>query len=83
MDKFYEEFFKVCLIECYKTRELIKQESEQKRNLPKKMFTTVKHTWQTRIFQLETPAIIANKLDGCHCVSMKLVKETDSIILGL
>ena len=31
---------------------------------------------QTRISQLETLTMIVNKLEACHCDSMKLVKET-------
>ena len=44
VDKFCEELFKVCLTECHKTREPIKQENEQTRNLLKEMITTVKDT---------------------------------------
>ena len=68
MDKVYKEFFKVYLTECEKTRELIKQENEQKRNLLKELITTVKDTSsQTRISQPETSKMIVNKLDACHC----------------
>ena len=53
MDKFYKEFFRVYLTECEKTRELVKQENEQARNLIKELITTVKDTSsQTRISQL-------------------------------
>ena len=44
MDKFYKKFFKVCLTECEKTRELIKQENEQTRNSLKELITTAKDT---------------------------------------
>ena len=40
MDKFYKEFFRVYLTECEKTRELVKQENEQARNLIKELITT-------------------------------------------
>ena len=77
LDKFYKEFFKVCLAEYEKTRELLKQEKEQTRNLLKELITTVKDaSLETRILQLETPTIIVNKLDACHFDSMKRVKET-------
>ena len=53
MDKFYKEFFRVYLTECEKTRELVKQENEQARNLIKELITTVKDTSsQTRMSQL-------------------------------
>ena len=81
MDKVYKEFFKVYLTECEKTRELIKQENERTRSLLKELITTIKDTSsQTRISQLETSTMIVNKLDACHCDSMKLVKETLSQI---
>ena len=77
MDKVCKEFCKVYLTECEKTRELIKQENEQTRNLLKKLITPVKDTSsQTRISRLETSTMIENKLDACHCDSLKLVKET-------
>ena len=44
MDKFYKEFFQVYLAECEKTRELIKQETGQTRNLLKELIRTVKDT---------------------------------------
>ena len=70
MDKFY-------LTECEKTRKLVKQENEQTINLLKELITTVKDTSsQTRISQLESSTIIVNKLNACHCDSMKLAKET-------
>ena len=69
MDKFFKNSFK-------KTRELIKQENEQTRNLLKELIATVKDaSSQTRISQLKTSAMIVNKLDTCHYDSMKLVKE--------
>ena len=77
MDEVYKDFFKVYLAECEKTRELIKQENEQTKIFLKELVTTVKATsWQARISQLETSTVIVNKLDTCHCDSMKLVKET-------
>lgn len=44
MDKLYKEFFYVYLTGCKKTRELIKQEKEQKRNLLEDLIATVKDT---------------------------------------
>ena len=77
----YKEFFKVCVTECEKTCELIKQEDERTRSLLKELITTIKDTSsQTRISQLETSRMVVNKLDACHCDSMKLVKETLSQI---
>ena len=76
MGKVYKEFFKV-LIRCEKTRELVKQENEQTRNLVKELITTVKDTSsQTTISQLETSIMIVNKLDSCQRDSVKRVKET-------
>ena len=76
MDKVYKEFFKVYLTECEKTRELIKQENERTRSLLNELITTIKDTSsQTRISQLETSTMIVNKLDACHCDSVKLVKK--------
>ena len=77
MDKFYKEFFKVYVTECEKTRELIKQENEQRRNLLQELIAIVKDTSsQSRISQLETSTMIVNKIDACHCHLMRLVKET-------
>ena len=77
MGKVYKEFLKIYLIRCEKTRELVKQENEQTRNLVKELITTVKDTSsQTTISQLETSIMIVNKLDSCQCDSMKRVKET-------
>ena len=67
----------VYLTECEKTREFIKQENEQTSNLLKELTTSVKDTSsQTRTSLLETSTMIVNKLDACHCDSIKLVKET-------
>lgn len=69
----------VDLTECEKTREFIKQENEQTSNLLKELTTSVKDTSsQTRTSLLETSTMIVNKLDACHCDSIKLVKETFS-----
>ena len=77
MNKVYKEFFKIYLTECEKTRELVKQENEETRNLLKDLAATVKDTSsQTRISQLETSTMILDKLDACHRDSMKLLKET-------
>ena len=77
MDKVYKEFFKVYLIKCEKTHKHIKQENEQTTGLLKELTTTINDTSsQTRIPQLETSIMIVNKLNACHCDSMKLVKET-------
>ena len=77
MGKVYKEFLKIYLIRCEKTRELVKQENEQTRNLVKELITTVKDTSsQTTISQLETSIMIVNKLDSCQRDSMKRVKET-------
>ena len=77
MDKVYKEFFKVYLMKCEKTHKHIKQENEQTTGLLKELTTTINDTSsQTRIPQLETSIMIVNKLNACHCDSMKLVKET-------
>ena len=77
MVKVYKELFKVYLIRCEKTRELVKQENEQTRDLVKELITTVKDTSsQTTISQLETSIMIVNKLDSCQRDSVKRVKET-------
>ena len=44
MSKFYKEFFKVYITECKKICELIKEQSEQTRNLLTEMITTIKDT---------------------------------------
>ena len=76
MDKLYKEFFYVYLTGYKKTRELIKQEKEQKRNLLKDLIAIVNDTSSnTKFSQLETTTMIVNKLDTCYCDSMKLVSE--------
>ena len=76
MDKLYKEFFQVYLTGCKRTRELIKQEKEQKRNLLEDLIATVKDTSQnTRFSQLETTTMIVNKLDTCYCDSKNLFKK--------
>ena len=66
------------LAEFEKTCELIKQENEQKGKLLKELITTdtSKDTSSQTNSQLETSTMIVNKLDICHCDSMKLVRET-------
>ena len=77
MDKVYKEFFKVYLIKCEKTHKHIKQENEQTTGLLKELTTTINDTSsQTRLPQLETSIMIVNKLNACHCDSVKLAKET-------
>ena len=71
-----DEYGRRPLAEFEKTRELIKQENEQTRKLLKELITTAKDTSSQTNSQLETSTMIVNKLDICHCDSMKLVRET-------